>query len=82
MRSDETVCYVCNSPVPERHPKRKMADHLRIVVNALLIFVGVLTIGSLFSDLFPSFTKCIGLLAVLVLVKKSADTMSEFSKDR
>ena len=82
MRSDEKVCYSCKSPVPDKNPKRGLGGHFRLLVNALLIFMAVMTIGSIVGgDLFPSFVKCISVVAVLILVKKSADSMGEYRKD-
>ena len=82
MRSDEAVCYSCNAPAPVKNPKKGLAGHFSMVVNILLVVVGVMTLGSIvYSPLFPSFTKCISVVAVLVLVKKSADSMAEYRKD-
>jgi len=81
MRRDEEVCYACNARVPDHNPKKTMAQHFSTVLTIMIVIVGLITIGSMFTDVFPSFTKCVAILCVLVLVKKSADTMSEFRKD-
>jgi hypothetical protein len=82
LRSDEKVCYSCESKVPERNASTKnVHDHFRTALNALVIILAVMTIGSLLTDMFPSFTKCVSLLAILILVKKSADNMSDIRKD-
>lgn len=81
LRPDETVCYSCNAPVPEKRPKKQLTDQFRVVLNAFIIIMAVVTAGSLFTNLFPSFKKCIAVLGILLLVKKSADNMSEFRKD-
>jgi hypothetical protein len=82
MRRDETACWSCSSPAPVKNPKKGLPGHFSMVINVLLIFMGVMTLGSiLMSDYFPSFTKCICMVAVLILVKKSADSMAEYRKD-
>ena len=59
-----------------------MPGYFRLMVNALLIFMAVMTIGSIVGgDLFPSFTKCISVVAILILVKKSADNVGQYRKD-
>ena len=82
MRRDETACWSCNSPAPNIHRKKGLPQHFSLVINVLLIFMAVMTIGSILaSAYFPSFIKCICMLGVLVLVKKSADNMAEYRKD-
>jgi uncharacterized membrane protein len=82
MRRDETVCYSCNAPARVNNPKKGLPQYFSLVVNILLIFMVVMTLGSiLMSDYFPSFTRCIAVVCILALVKKTADSMAEYRKD-
>jgi hypothetical protein len=82
MRRDETVCYSCSAPAQVLNPKKGLPQYFSLVVNILLIFMLVMTLGSiLMSDYFPSFIRCISVVAILVLVKKTADSMAEYRKD-
>lgn len=82
MRRDETACWSCNSPAPNIHRKKGLPQHFSMVVTVLLVIMAVMTIGSILaSDYFPSFIKCVSVFGILVLVKKSADSMAEYRKD-
>ncbi len=82
LRNDETVCFTCNAPAPNHHPKKQLGDYGRSILNGLVIFMMVMVVGSLLaSDYFPSFKKCSAVLGILVLVKKSADHMAEYRSD-
>jgi hypothetical protein len=81
LRQDEAVCYSCGSAPPEKNPKKKFHYYFRLALNAFVIMMAAVTVGSLVTDMFPSFKKCVAVLGILILVKKSADHMSEFGKD-
>ena len=80
LRRDEKVCYSCNTAAPEKNPKKPLTDRLRIVINAVFILFAVLTVAALVTGMLP-FWKCFAGLAVLYLVKNSADNMAEFPKE-
>jgi predicted nucleic acid-binding Zn ribbon protein len=80
LKRDETVCYSCEAPVLSKNPKKQFSDKFRITINAVFIFFALVTVGSLLTNMFPSFWKCFSGLVVLYLVKNSADNMATFRK--
>lgn len=80
LKRDELVCYSCEAPVASKIPKKQFSDKFRITINAVFIFFVLVTAGSLFTDMFPSFWKCFAGLVILYLVKNSADNMATFRK--
>lgn len=80
LKRGELVCYSCEAPVASKNPPKQFSDKFRITINAIFIFFVLVTIGSLLTDMFPSFWKCFSALVVLYLVKNSADNMATFRK--
>jgi len=81
LRSDETVCFTCHAAAPDGKTKKHFNDHFRMVLDGFVIFMAVITVGALLTDFFPPFKKCAAVLGILILVKKSADHMSEYRDD-
>jgi hypothetical protein len=78
LRSDETVCFTCQAAAPDGKSKKTFNDHFRMVLDGFVIFIAIITVGALLTDFFPPFKKCAAVLGILILVKKSADHMSEY----
>lgn len=79
LMNTETVCIGCGAAVPQKNPRPGIAQRLRAIVKVLLITTAVMTVLSMFTDIGPSFKKCIMALLVLFLVKSSTDQMVESS---
>jgi hypothetical protein len=77
MRNEETTCFRCNQPLPVRPGAASWRERSRIALKIAFILSAVITVGSLFTDLLPSFVKCACITFILLLVKSSADQMSQ-----
>ncbi len=77
LRNGETSCFICGVAVPPERAKTSLMDRFRVAIKVAFIFSGLLTIASLFTDLTPSFVKCLLATVILMLVKSSADQMAE-----
>lgn len=62
------------------HTPKEFSDRFRTTINVIFIVFALIALGALFFDTFSTFLKCLAGLAVLYLVKNSADNMSEFHK--
>ena len=77
LKPDETACFMCDTPVPQDTNKVTLQQRFRTGVKFGLFFCAGLTVLSLFTDLAPSFTKCLVATVVMSLVKSSADQMAQ-----
>ena len=75
MRTEETVCFRCDSKLPEKKSHVSWKDRCRTGLKIAFIFFAVMTVASLFTDMLPSFIKCLSVTFILMLVKSSADHM-------
>ncbi|HEV8145343.1 MAG TPA: hypothetical protein VGP79_03135 [Bryobacteraceae bacterium] len=76
MRREETVCFRCDTKIPEKKSHVSWNDRCRTGLKIAFIFFAVLTVASLFTDMLPSFIKCLSVTFILMLVKSSADHMA------
>ena len=81
LKKGETSCYLCGSAVPQAQAKSPFRERFRTMVKLAFFASAGLTVASLFTDLAPSFVKCFASTVILLFVKKSADQMSEASRD-
>ncbi len=78
VTKNETKCFTCEAPVEQKQSTREVnLQRFRQVVSVLFIVCILLTIGSLFTDVGPSFWKCAAATVILHFVKTSAVQMSE-----
>src|SRR5260221_8711694 len=77
MRNEELKCFRCDTPVTPPVDKVTLKDRCRTALSVAFVFSGLLTVASLFTDLVPSFTKCLVVTLVLLLVRSSAQQMAE-----
>jgi len=77
MKNNETSCFICGTPVPPEKNVVTMKDRFRSGVKYAFFLSGILTVASLFTDYAPPFIKCFLATLILLLVKNSADQMSE-----
>jgi hypothetical protein len=78
LRKEETTCFICGTPVPVVHVKKPLRERFRLGVKIAFFFSAFLTVASIFvGNYTPSFTKCLVATLILMLVKSSADQMSE-----
>jgi hypothetical protein len=77
IRKGETACFLCGTAVPPERAAVTLKDRFRIGVKFAFIGSGILTVASLFTDYAPPFIKCFLATLILLLVKNSADQMSE-----
>jgi hypothetical protein len=68
---------MCGTEVEQNKGKVTIQERLCSGLKFALIFSGLLTIGSIFTDYTPSFTKCIAATVILGLAKSSAEQMVE-----
>ncbi len=76
MRAEETVCFRCDTPLPQTKAQTSLRDRFRTYLKVAFIVCAMLTVASLFTDLVPSFIKCLSVTFIVMLVKSSADHMS------
>ena len=76
LRSEEIKCFRCDAAVPKPKSATSMRDRCRTWLKIAFIFSAALTVASLFTDLTPSFVKCISATFIVMLVKSSADHMA------
>src|ERR1700761_2656146 len=69
LTDTEVVCVQCSTPAAPDRTLVTWQDRFRTGVKIGMIFSGVLTIASLFTDYTPSFTKCLVATVILFLVK-------------
>jgi len=77
LAKGETRCFLCGAAVPPLRHKATLNDRFRTFLKISFILSAALTVASLFFDFTPSFMKCIVATLTLMLVKSSADQMSE-----
>jgi hypothetical protein len=77
LREDETVCFLCDTPVPPSKTKITIPERFLTVIKITFIISAIMTVASLFFDFTPSFTKCMVATMVLGLAKSSADQMAQ-----
>ena len=75
IREGETVCFLCDTPVPPSKMKVTAAERFQTVIKITFIVSAIMTVASLFFDFTPSFTKCMVATMILGLVKSSGDQM-------
>ena len=73
----ETVCFLCDTPVPPSKTKVTIPERFLTVIKITFILSAIMTVASLFFSFTPSFTKCIVATMVLGLAKSSADQMAQ-----
>jgi hypothetical protein len=77
LRNDEVKCYRCDAPVIPRFTTKVSAnDRFRTGLKIAFILSALMTAAHLFVSFNPSFTVCLVVTIVLMLVKSSADQMS------
>lgn len=74
LKADELICYTCGTSVEGRN-KSKLGAGFATFVTILFFASGLLTVASLFVDVTPSFTKCLMVTVVLLVVRTSAGEM-------
>jgi hypothetical protein len=79
LRNEETKCFRCDSVIEPPVKKVTIQDRFRSGLTVAFVLSCMLTIGSIFTDLLPSFTKCLVVTVVLLLVRSSAQQMAEKS---
>lgn len=77
MKNSETSCFICGTPVKPEKNIVTVKDRFRSAVKYAFFFSGILTVASLFTDYAPPFIKCFLATLILLLVKNSADQMTE-----
>ena len=77
IKNGEAACFICGTPVPAKRGVVTMKDRFRTAVKYAFFLSGILTVASLFTDYAPPFIKCFLATLILLLVKNSADQMSE-----
>ena len=80
LKRGETTCFVCGALVPEANPKQPFRERCRTLITLSFYASIVLTLASPFTDLTPSFVKCLALTVILMFVKNSADQMAAVRK--
>jgi len=83
LSKEETVCWACNSAVPEKNPKTTMHTRFHSLINGVFIFFALITVAALFlpEGYVPSFYKCIAGLVVMYLVRSSIQNMTDAKKN-
>jgi hypothetical protein len=74
LKPDELACYTCGTRVEGRN-KSKFGAGFATFVTILFFASGLLTVASLFLESTPSFTKCLMVTVVLLVVRTSAGEM-------
>lgn len=77
IKKGETACFLCGTPVQLERNAVTMKDRFRTGVKYAFFLSGILTVASLFTDYAPPFIKCFLATLILLLVKNSADQMTE-----
>lgn len=83
LTKEETICWACNAPVPEKNPKASLHSRFQGLLNFLFKFCAVLTVAALLTPAgyTPSFMKCVAAFLVVALVRSSMQNMTETKKD-
>lgn len=76
MHKSEIRCFMCGSQVPPDPSKVSLQQRFFTIVKVSLIVSVVMTVAAIFTDLGPSFTRCMVVTIVLGLVKNSAHQMN------
>ena len=79
LKSDEKVCWSCESPVEVKESaKTSFGKKLALVLKFAFFGSSALTVASLFVGQYtPSFMKCAAVTLTLLLAKSSAEQMLE-----
>jgi hypothetical protein len=77
LRNNEVKCYRCDTPVTPRVATVSANDRFRTALKIAFILSGLATVAHIFVSFDPSFTVCLVVTIVLMLVKSSADQMSQ-----
>lgn len=77
IRDGETVCFLCDTPVPPLKTKITIPERFQTVIKITFIVSALMTVASLFFDFTPSFIKCMVATLILGLVKSSSDQMTQ-----
>jgi len=70
-------CILCGTEVQEDKGKVTIQERICSGLKFAVIFCGLLTVASLFTDITPSFVKCSVATLILGLAKSSAEQMVE-----
>ena len=77
LQKEETRCFLCGTDVAPDPNKVSLRQRFSTALKVALVFSSVMTVASIFTDLMPSFTKCMVATVILGLAKSSAQQMSE-----
>jgi hypothetical protein len=77
LAKTELKCILCGTQVQENKDKVTIQERVCSGLKFAVIFSGILTVASLFTDFTPSFTKCSVATLILGLAKSSAEQMTE-----
>ena len=83
LKKEETICWACNAPVPEKNPKTSAHSRFQTFLNFLFKFCAVLMVAALLTPAgyTPSFMKCVAAFLVVALVRSSMLNMTDAKKD-
>ena len=54
LKKEETICWACNSPVPDKNPKTSAHARFQGFLNFMFKFCAVLTVAALLTPAPPS----------------------------
>jgi hypothetical protein len=77
LKSSETECYACGSPVATDTGRINFARRFASGIHIAFLICAVLTVLSLFLDISIPFAKLLPTTLVLLIVKSSAVEMME-----